>query len=193
MTLVSICGAVRDDGRDCPNRVDPDAPINLCAVHLDVAYQWVARERGSVSEGMPHPCECCGESIGREYATGWICDRCGWTVGREPTPLDLSGRGLSRSGVEVVYYFRFDTRVKIGTSTNLRARALVLPHDELLAIERGGRTVEQKRHAQFAATRIPGGEWFGRSPELDSHVRVMRAGVEDPWAQYDYWVRRDAT
>lgn len=69
----------------------------------------------------------------------------------------------------IVYYIRFGDRVKIGTTTNLKARLGVVPHDEVLATEPGGRDVERARHVQFAATRITR-EWFAYSTELKQHI-----------------------
>lgn len=63
------------------------------------------------------------------------------------------------TGSEVVYYIRFGDRVKIGTTTHLRNRLSAIPHDEVMAVEAGGRGVEQARHRQFAKLRITG-EWF---------------------------------
>lgn len=65
-----------------------------------------------------------------------------------------------------------------------------LPHDEVLAFELGDRSVEQRRHAQFARHRFAGTEWFGVHDELLAHIAELRLGVADPWAQYDRWVSR---
>jgi hypothetical protein len=89
--------------------------------------------------------------------------------------------------VDVVYYIRFDDRIKIGTSSNPGQRLGTLWHDELLAFEQGDRLVERRRHGQFAATRFGRTEWFARSTELDEHVAVLAAGVDDPWQRYARW------
>jgi len=90
--------------------------------------------------------------------------------------------------VHVVYYLRFDDRIKIGTSSNPRSRLAQLRFDELLAFERGGRAIEQKRHAQFASQRFSGSEWFHSHRALDRHIRSLAAGVEDPWDLYKRWM-----
>lgn len=153
----------------------------LCLSHLLAAHDWVEHEVGA-RDLLPRPCLGCGGRIGLRFPSGTICERCGWRAG------DAPDRELASPVVEVVYYLRFDDRVKIGTSGRLRARVAALPHDELLAIEPGGRSLERRRHERFAAWRIPGTEWFERSPELDAHLEALALGVDDPWAQYDAWL-----
>ncbi len=87
-----------------------------------------------------------------------------------------------------MYYLRFRDRIKIGTSANPRARLAQLRFDDLLAFERGDRATEQKRHAQFAASRFVGSEWFRDSAELSAHISALAAGVDDPWDQYKRWL-----
>lgn len=86
----------------------------------------------------------------------------------------------------LVYYVAFGDRIKIGTTTDLNQRLQSIPHDELLAFERGGRALERKRHRQFAADLVPGQrEWFHRSPELVAHIEGLSRGIGD--------VRREAS
>lgn len=94
--------------------------------------------------------------------------------------------GLPLPQIEVVYYIRFDRRVKIGTSRRPRQRLASIWHDELLAFERGGRPVEQQRHREYAASR-EGGEWFTLTEELRAHAAGLRA-VGDPWQLYARWL-----
>lgn len=190
MTLVSMCGVVLDNGRDCPNYVIPDSPINLCPDHFEVAYEWIARDRGHEPNRMPALCAICGHHIGRQISEGWVCEHCGYRQG-DSRPEHV------RQAIEridwrpaVVYYIRFGDRIKIGTTYSLRRRLSSLPVDELLAIEHGSYDQEAKRHEQFAETRIGSTEWFHASPELEAHIRRLSAGVEDPWVQYEFWVKR---
>lgn len=79
----------------------------------------------------------------------------------------------------VVYYLRLGNRVKIGTSTDLPGRMLVVPHEELLAFEFGSYKEERARHLQFAHARVVG-EWFDmQDAELTSWIDSLRAGIED--------------
>ncbi|WP_353807849.1 GIY-YIG nuclease family protein [Agromyces sp. SYSU T00194] len=173
------CGADASGGA-CAREVEPGAPVPLCTAHLLAAYDWVARGVGE-TDLLPAPCRACGGRVGVRYPSGWLCAACEWRVGEVPD-------GDAPPRVDVVYYLRFDDRVKIGTTANPRGRFAALPHDEVLAFERGGRALEQRRHAEFAAHRIPGTEWFEANAELDAHVAALRASGDDPWHRYARWV-----
>lgn len=177
------CGILLPDGGACAEPVDREAPLNLCTRHLLEAHDWVAREVG-VTDVLPAPCLACGSRIGVRYPSGWVCAECEWRVGEVPDD------DLDRPRVEVVYYIRYRDQIKIGTSVNPRMRLASLPHDEVLAFERGGRAVEQRRHAQFAAHRFPGTEWFAVHDALLEHIAELAAGVDDPWREYERWVLR---
>lgn len=177
------CGVVLGDGRACGVIADPDAPLNLCAEHLLVAHDWVARAIG-VTDLLSSPCGACGSRLGVRYPSGWLCAECEWRVGEVPD------EELERPLVEVVYYIRYRDQIKIGTSRNPRLRLASLPHDEVLAFERGGRVLEQRRHARFAEHRFAGTEWFAVHEALLSHIAELNAGVDDPWAEYGRWVSR---
>ncbi len=75
--------------------------------------------------------------------------------------------------IDVVYYLRYDNRVKIGTSRQPRRRLASIRHDELLAFEHGDRVREQQRHRQFASAR-EGGEWFTLTPEIRAHIAALQ-------------------
>ncbi len=122
--------------------------------------------------------------MGVRYPSGWICAECEWRLG------DVPDGELERPRVEVVYYVRYRDQVKIGTSANPRLRLASIPHDEVLAFERGGRGLEQRRHAQFADHRFAGTEWFEMHDALLEHIAELSAGVDDPWARYHFWVSR---
>jgi len=152
----------------------------LCRQHLMLVADWVEREFG-VEDVLPSPCLACGSRVGVRYPSGWVCAVCDWAHGVVPDAE------LPPPRVDVVYYIRFRDRIKIGTTGNLRQRMRTLWHDEVVALERGGRGRERARHAQFAPSRI-GGEWFEISPALTEHVERLGAGVDDPWSLYARWV-----
>lgn len=129
---------------------------------------------------LPGPCTLCGEPIGRRLRESWFCAACGWRYGDVPDP------DLPLPRIDVVYYLRFDRRVKIGTSRRPRQRLPSIRHEELLAFERGGRPIEQQRHRQFAHAR-EGGEWFTLTDELRTHVAALRAEGE-PWQLRARWL-----
>lgn len=132
------------------------------------------------STSLPGPCTLCGRSRGTRVGTALLCEWCGWRYGDSPDP------DLPRPVIEVVYYIRYDRRVKIGTSRRPRQRLASIRHEELLAFEPGGRDVEQARHREFADVR-EGGEWFTLTPRLENHIAGLRA-VDDPWQLYARWV-----
>jgi hypothetical protein len=161
--------------------VAPGAPVPLCDQHLALAHDWVEQEHGVVDLARD-PCPACGSLLAVTFASGRLCGVCEWRYG------DVVDSELPSPRVDVVYYLRFEGRIKIGTSSNPRQRLARLWHDELLAFERGDRRVEHARHVQFAACRLGRSEWFDRSPELDAHVAAVASGQPEPWALYARWV-----
>lgn len=159
----------------------PDAPIPLCEWHLAAVSEWEQRRHG-VTDTLPSPCPVCGSRLGVRYAAGWLCAVCEWRYG------ELRDDDLPPPRVDVVYYLRYDDRIKIGTTANPRQRLSAIWHDELLAFERGDRTVERRRHEQFAADRFPGTEWFRRSPALIAHISALAEGTPDPWLLHARWL-----
>ena len=133
-----------------------------------------------MTTSLPSPCALCGHRDAVRVATALMCAWCGWRYGDSPDT------DLPRPVIEVVYYIRYDRRVKIGTSRRPRQRLASIRHDELLAFEPGGRAVEQSRHREFADIR-EGGEWFTLTPSLAAHIDGLRT-LDDPWQLYARWV-----
>lgn len=168
-----------EDGT-CSQPVGEGSPLDLCDRHLAVAADWAQRNDG-VTDVLPDACRLCGSRLGVRYPSGWICAVCEWSVGQT-----VDGE-LPPARVDVVYYLRNGDRVKIGTTANPRQRFAAIWHEEVLAFERGDRALEQRRHAQFAADRFAGSEWFTLSTELAQHIATVSAGVDDPWRLYTRW------
>ncbi|PJJ70506.1 T5orf172 domain-containing protein [Diaminobutyricimonas aerilata] len=169
------CAAV-----DCPEAAESGAPAPLCAAHSALVAEWAQGEAGT-TDVLPSPCLVCGSRTGVRYPGGWVCAVCEWRHGEVPDG------DLAPPRVDVVYYIRFDDRIKIGTTANPRQRLGRLWHDQLLAFERGGRAVEQRRHAQFARYRFDRTEWFRVDDELEHHIRIVANGEPDAWAVYARW------
>jgi hypothetical protein len=161
-----------------------EGPVPLCEQHLLAAHDWVAREVG-ITDLLPSPCQACGSRLGVRYPSGWLCAVCEWRVGEVPDEYDEPVR------VDVVYYIRFDDRIKIGTSSNPVGRIAALPHHEVLAFERGDRRTERLRHEQFAGHRYAGSEWFRTHRELEQHIAALAEGVTDPWDRYRFWLSQE--
>jgi hypothetical protein len=135
---------------------------------------------------LEQPCRLCGSLSGFHLTTGWVCGWCGWQVGRYVDPE------LPPPRIDLVYYLRLGDRVKIGTTATPRQRFAALPHDEVLAFERGDRELEQRRHIEFAADRLGASEWFGLSPRLKAHIRHVADGA-DAWGVYARWLSAEYT
>lgn len=166
---------------ECGDRAEVGAPLRLCVEHSALAGEW-SRRRDGVTDVLPTPCALCGSRLGVRWPSAWLCAVCEWRLGE---PIDGE---LPPPRVDVVYYLRYRDRVKIGTSAQPRQRLRAIRHEELLAFERGDRSVERRRHARFGADRLGGSEWFTLSPELAAHVADLRAGVDDPWHLYARWM-----
>lgn len=106
---------------------------------------------------------------------------CGWRVG------DYIDPELPLPRLDVVYYLRFGERVKIGTTFNPRQRFAALRHEEVMAFERGDRTVERRRHREFADERLGTSEWFALTPRLRAHIDALASG-SDPWHVHARWM-----
>jgi hypothetical protein len=168
----------------CSLPTAPGSPIDLCEHHVLLVADWAARDYGT-TDLLPSPCLACGSRLGVNYPSGWLCAVCEWRVG------DLPDLDTVPPRVDVVYYLRFDDRVKIGTSASPRSRIAALPHHEVLAFEHGDRRLERRRHEQFAGHRIPHTEWFEQHDALAAHIADLSEGVGDPWDRYAYWVSRE--
>ncbi|MDN4610811.1 GIY-YIG nuclease family protein [Arthrobacter burdickii] len=174
------CVLPGDDGRPC-GRPSGGTPFALCPAHVELVVEWAGTEWGT-TDLLPVPCRACGSRLGVRYPSGWACAACEWRVG------DVLDDGLPPPRVDVVYYIRFQDRVKIETTANPRRRLARIWHDEVLAFERGDRLVEHRRHEQFAAWRLDRSEWFKLAPEVEDHIGRLAAGVDDPWARYARWL-----
>lgn len=161
------------------------APVPLCEGHVQLVGDFADSHRGT-EDTLPGPCLVCGCRLGVRFASGTVCAVCEWPYG------DVPDSDLAPPRLDVVYYLRqrdaVGDRIKIGTTTNPRQRLARIPHQDLLAFERGDRVLERRRHAEFAGSRYPGTEWFRVTPALLEHVRVVGAGVQDPWALHARWL-----
>lgn len=72
----------------------------------------------------------------------------------------------------VVYFLRNGDRIKIGTTTDLRARVrrLSLRMDDLALVIPGDRAVERKMHQTFRGLRVGNTEWFRSAEPLTSFI-----------------------
>lgn len=167
----------------CAGTVPEGSPIALCGKHLREAFEYVRTLIPTQLQRMPYACPLCSERHGTHEKFGWVCSHCAFGSPEGPSLLDNPGAPV----VPVVYYIRFSDRIKIGYSANPEKRIAALPHDEVLAMEPGGRELEAARHGQFAEARIGRGEWFHMAPALVAHIRQLQADDADPWEQLAGW------
>jgi hypothetical protein len=69
---------------------------------------------------------------------------------------------FARAHAPVVYFLRNGTRVKIGTSQNLRRRitSLSLRREDVVRVEHGDQQYERSLHRRFQSLRVDETEWF---------------------------------
>lgn len=175
------CGITDERGRDCPDRSVSGSPLNLCGRHLRQAAELYSSLDGldpgtRLREACP---SCNARALVAYVATRTTkCAVCGYAEKVEPELIPRPDRTKIAADDPVVYYIRFGDRIKIGTTGDLRGRMSALPHDEVLAIERGDRDLERERHGQFAHLRLtPRGEWFRTAPDLLAHIDTLKAST----------------
>lgn len=168
----STCVAPEGAGR-CRRVPKDDAVVPLCKEHLKA---WkIAHEFIGIDEADAYVDRYTEIAIGVSDPTDTsvLTQLAVQRVHRTQSARDKLARGPVDPRVELVYYLRFDRRVKIGTTTNLPSRLIDIPHDEVLAVEPGGRVIEQSRHKQFAHLRAIG-EWFRMEEPLIGHIKEIR-------------------
>lgn len=171
------------------SRPEPGEPV--CADHERVptadhgkGKRWQARWRdGAV--------QCCRNFARRTDAERFISQlgdafclvpKCGRSAATEPPVLlcrdhvDMLLLQLKRQRPSVhaplVYFIRNGTRIKIGWTTNLKARltSLSLPADAVVLTMTGGPQTEKAMHKRFAKARVGRTEWFEVVPELEEFI-----------------------
>lgn len=88
-----------------------------------------------------------------------------------------------KNAMSVVYYIQFRDIIKIGTTSDLRARMSDLPWETLLLTEPGSYEKETERHRQFKDLQRTG-EWFEPGPELTNFIESRREELKDHNAKW---------
>ncbi|MFE3031553.1 GIY-YIG nuclease family protein [Streptomyces canus] len=75
----------------------------------------------------------------------------------------------------VVYFLRNGTRVKIGTSQNLRRRitSLSLRREDVVRVEHGDQQYERELHRRFESLRVDETEWFELRGSLAEYLGLL--------------------
>lgn len=184
MKYLSSCPVPAKSGGDCWHDPHPASSWGLCAEHWRaVVNEWDAEQpsvrircarcgfRSDIdSADLPHArCEQCASPIGDLEAVLSILD------------ADGSAEARERKAQGVVYYLRFGNRLKIGFTSEIRARVAGLPCDEVMAAEPGTYATESERLRQFGEYLAWGREWFEMSAPLMEHVSAVREQYGDPF------------
>lgn len=176
-------------GGDCWNEPHPASQYWMCVEHWrKIAASWHEDE-----PAIAISCSCCGyrsmiDPVDMSFAH---CEKCHQRI-HDPEMIERmveqsaaasEKRRALRGVLGVVYYMRFGDRVKIGYTSDLHARALEVPNDEVLAAEPGGYETERKRHLQFAEFKVPAfKEWFRLDRTLSDHIDDIRKRHGDPFS-----------
>lgn len=155
-----VCQVQLGRDRACTEPAAVSTPVSLCNDHLsELLTQPAALRSPRVEKAMSQVAELADKT------TRGIAE--GRRRRKEERRAELDENA-------VVYYIRRDTRIKIGFTGNLEQRMLDLQPDAILAVEPGGRALEQAMHKKFVAAKIRG-EWFSPTAELMSHIDTIRA------------------
>ena len=180
-TPSNMCGIVLANGRDCPGWVNPDHSLNLCAEHIEAAFELYRRTGEVAAPSNQFPCPVCDSAL-YPGVTGAMCGRCAYktddftgkiVVSYAEAEAQQNQRRAAIKSPNLVYYIRFADRIKIGTTSDIRRRMTAIPHDKLLATEPGDRHLEAIRHREFKHLRLTG-EWFRAAPELLKHIASLQ-------------------
>lgn len=184
-TRRTICIVPERNGDPCGRRLTMTDPIALCSVHvLELArtgtflregvddqqrQEWKRREEGETADK---------QRARRIKETRWA--------------MQEKLRQEQLEAQAVVYYIARGDLIKIGFTTNMKERMGSLMPDAVLATEPGTRSLEKKRHRQFAHARGPiGREYFTRHPALLLYIETVLAEHGEPanigYPKYDTW------
>lgn len=181
----TICVVPEPSGRYCERPVIPGMPFPVCHPH----HAELLRDR-RFTGGAPTRADL---TDARAAAAKEVLDVKAQQLRRfrlQAFEDDLRAAALEKQSV--VYYIRTRGHIKIGVTTNMQARMAALMPDEILATEPGTRTLEKRRHRQFAHLRgTIGQEYFLTAPDLEDHIRAVRGRHGEPnmttYPAYDIW------
>lgn len=147
-------------GEFCDAPSAEDVPFPICMRHALRLFRHMGQRLREYENNMPKMLQVIADQIDENRARDAKRAASKKTIVHDP----------------VVYYVLVGSLMKIGTSTNLRRRLLAYPPNRrLLATEPGGRSVESRRHAEFADLLDSGREWFRFEGTLVEWVQSIRA------------------
>lgn len=160
------CTARRWTGNLCGLDTIPDAPFPLCEDHAREIYKHLLEKYPPLTSGV----------TSAEFELNSI------KRGAEERRERRAQYEAAAAAQSQVYYMRIHDHIKIGYSTNIRARCtqLRISVDAVLATEPGDRKLEKRRHQQFAQERIGRREDFEPSERLMAHIDSVLAEHGEP-------------
>ena len=175
---MNICPASYGNGTMCEDEPHPASRFALCVAHWrKIVEDWCADQ-----PAVQLDCPACRtatiiDSIDLPNAR---CGACGTDFAAPGMLLELPQIAAAREAdlrrPGIVYYMRFGDRIKIGFTTDLRARALNVPNDEVVAAQPGTMRDERDLHQRFADILVEGqNEWFHNNADLEAHMASVRA------------------
>ncbi|MER7447820.1 GIY-YIG nuclease family protein [Microbacterium sp. NPDC097977] len=175
------CTLIQTSGFPCTNESDPASFFDICSTpwaQIIEDHKGVNAEAHTLAEVACPTCRrtiLTGPGVPAACSNPYCWEDAWWN---KPAPdVDTA----TRKGTDWVYYIRFGDRIKIGTSSSIKGRLSTLPHDEILALEPGGRSLERERCREFSALRIDGQRaWFQDTPALRTHADRLRAEHGEP-------------
>lgn len=165
---VQRCTAMRRSGEFCDAPTLADMPFPICPKHAAQVYDRMVEHLGDKARTAA---QMLAEQMRRMRS--------------EPTPEhdeQLARRQAALAAQSQVYYVRIGEHVKIGVTTNMRARMNQLRVElaDVLATEPGDQRTERNRHVEFAAERVGRREDFNPSPRLLAHIDRLREEHGEP-------------
>jgi hypothetical protein len=154
-SILTRCTVERMDGTFCDSPVMPEAPITVCGFHARKFYKWIQEVMNDALYLPRRPEDKPGGA--------------NWTAREADHKKAVQAQS-------VVYYVRIHNYIKIGYTTNVRARMSQLRADvsDVLATEPGGKDLELSRHKQFADLRIGARENFKADKRLMAHIEAVK-------------------
>lgn len=154
----SRCTAQRHNGNFCDAPSLPNAPFPICLKHASRVFGFIRERLRDVESSQESHLEA-------------------FSILANAKTVEQVANEVARQRVHepLIYYVQVGDLVKIGTSTNLKARLITYPPNRrLLATEPGDYDLERHRHAEFSAYRAAGREWFAMGADLLAYINGLR-------------------
>jgi hypothetical protein len=180
-----VCVGRQPDNQPCPNRLVITAPVPICRDHRAELLRDDRFTGGLFTVQQVR-------DIKKEADSSILDVKSEQLRKLRLQQHDEDERAKILHAQSVVYYLALRDHIKIGVTTNMKARMMALMPDAVLATEPGDRRLEKRRHMQFKHLRgTIGAEYFSVHPELLTHIELVLAEQGPPmitgYPTYDRW------